>query len=145
MSEQREILFRGKSAVNGEWIEGYYVKTQVGKNEVHCIVPFGRITDTIVDNGLYQILPATVGQYTGLTDKNGMRIFEGDIIKGKTKKTYAVEYSDRIAGFITRGMGVLSTPCMNPGTMQHYEVIGNIHDNPELLEGGIDRDNRKRT
>ena len=83
----------------------------------------------------YEVVPKTIGQFTGLTDRNGVKIFEGDIIKGKGKNVFAVEYSQNIAGFITKGFGVLCCPCMNAGTMEFYEVIGNIHENPELMGG----------
>lgn len=64
----REILFRGKRLNNGEWVEGYFIR-QYGSNEI--------IT---ADDEIYHITPETVGQYTGL-DKNGTRIFEGDVVK----------------------------------------------------------------
>lgn len=118
----REILFRGKSLVSGYWIEsdsiyrGYYNTTY------------------LMNGTLERVIPETVDRYTGLVDRNGKKIFEGDIIKGKGKKAFAVEYSQNIAGFVTRGPGAFSCPCMNIGTMKSYEVIGNIHDNPEMLE-----------
>ena len=81
--------------------------------------------------------PGTVGRYTGLTDKNGKKIFEGDIIKGigvgaKTD-CFVIRWSDAICGF-TAGEGKRVWPNLNQATVNGYEVIGNIHDNPELLE-----------
>lgn len=122
----REILFRGKQTTSGEWSCGYIYsdrkKTYIAyEGEKDCII--------------HKIIPSTVGRYTGLTDKNGKKVFEGDIIKGKEKATYAIGYSDATAGFYAKAtLPQRILPCMNIGTMKHYEVIGNIHDNPELLE-----------
>lgn len=80
----------------------------------------------------HQVDTSTVGQYTGLTDKNGRKIFEGDIVVGNLG-TFAVGWSKETSCFVT-GENRRSRPCMNFGTMQYYEVVGNIHDNPELLE-----------
>lgn len=120
----REILFRGKRIDNDKWITDSetYIKDGDG------------IWLSDEDLNVVKIIPETLGRFTGLTDKNGTKIYEGDIIKGKGKKVFAVEYSRNIAGFITKGFGVLCCPCMNTGTMKFYEVIGNIHDNPELLK-----------
>lgn len=135
----REIICRGKRADNGEWVEGYYGCK--GKNcegyeehcimvstltnlEVSCVYPF-YFTD-------YPVIPETVGQYTGLKDENGKKIFEGDIVSTGTA-VHKIRFvngafvcSHRCSGFPMYGM---------VGTDLEYEVIGNIHDNPELLKG----------
>lgn len=127
----REILFRGKMKYlnlphkKGDWVYGNYVEFNDGDRTIHCIYGYG---DVILE---------TVGQYTGLTDKNGVKIFEGDIIKGKEKTAYTVEYCSGIASFCARAASPSPQkmlPCMTNGTMKYYKVIGNIHDNPELLK-----------
>lgn len=129
----REILFRGKRSDNGKWITGDLWHNPYGKNGLAIVSPINN-QGTIGGNN---VIPETVGQSTGMTDKNGVKIFEGDITRGKSKSVYVVKYSHHIAGFMTEGTGVLSSsrPCMNYGTMNYYEVIGNIHDNPDLMEG----------
>lgn len=131
----REILFRGKRKDNGEWVEGYYEELPAyydGTTTPKIVTP---AKDTDDYNCWSFVLPDTVGQYTGLRDRNGRKIFEGDILRGKGKNVYEVVYPENIAGFVTRGTGVLSVPCMNYGTMKYYEIIGNIHDNPEMVGG----------
>lgn len=130
----REILFRGKREDNGEWVYGYYytqIITHAGnrKSRDH----FMRTEQNI----RYEVDPDTIGQYTGLQDKNGVKVFEGDIISA---------YNGRIKGpviFDKRGLafGVPNGPneiyqfSMNFLESKDIKVIGNIHDNPELLGG----------
>lgn len=121
----REILFRGKRVDNGEWAYGSYVH----------IVQYKGSTDYIADEepDQYVVIPETVGQYTGLTDKSGLtKVFEGDIIHGNLGN-FVVRWSDNISGFVA-GEKERTHPCMNRGTMNCCEVIGNIYDNPELIK-----------
>ena len=144
----REILFRGKRADNGEWIYGYYEKYNGGSY-------INLQTDRLNSGGypireFIEVIPETVGQYTGLTTRNGnMMIFEGDIVKEeyevfvsarakeKRVKIGYVEYDSNslCCGYYAyfwndkekwRGNFAIHCGC---------KVIGNIHDNPELLKG----------
>lgn len=153
----RDILFRGKRIDTGEWVYGQYAyllnaRTKDGEPIKHMIVdgtPFGQTVD-----------PSTVGQYTGLTDKNGKKIFEGDIVVWTSKVmrlignyTYCFDgYHEgdvlkvvcNEAGFILARLDD-SIPDVPNGSskIDNYafwlfhrllEIIGNIHDNPELME-----------
>ena len=129
----REILFRGKQEYSGEWIFGslHIEDGETDKNGNKSIDY--RILG--MRGECDYVIPETVGQFTGLTDKNGKRIFEGDIIKhdfgeDQIGVQYAVvEYSDKYAAFLIKPlydwMFCDKSDC---------EVIGNIHDNPELTE-----------
>ena len=142
----REILFRGK-AFDGKWVEGFYYF-------LHSYLP---TTDTIYCTEHYivahsagsSIRPETVGQYTGLTDKNGKKIFEGDVLKIARKHdgtgTYYIpplEYPVNVVVKWDMCAWMWETLCDDkryigfPDAWCHFEceVIGNIHDNPELLE-----------
>lgn len=136
----REILCRGKKKKNNEWIEGRIV------GEGTVIIPKGQLfyIDVTIDkfdahNDLksYFILPETAGQFIGLTDKNGKNIFEGDIVNCKTTNYYfecfAVEWCQEQCRFVIandKNDEIRSFPI---DENFEYEVIGNIHDNPELL------------
>ena len=124
----REILFRGKRTDNGEWVEGSLVYWP-GDNQIGTIVCFeeedeaGFVIGTHIEVDL-----STVGQFTSLTDNNGRKIFEGDIIRDPYGRTKAVEfYNGRYYPFI-------AFPDFNCWNERECLVIGNIHDNPELLE-----------
>ena len=152
----REILFRGKLKDKdewiGEWIEGIYCPCywdlymrRVEKPRIIILSNKGK-TD-----GLWrEVIPETVGQFTGLTDKNGVRIFEGDILKSTIK---IIDYADvgfSISHYDEEDIGIVEWRkdgfmiAHKSGTWarsfygcENY-VIGNIHDNPEILKGGGD-------
>lgn len=123
----REILFRGKRVDNGEWVYGNYAFTDFDNKQYF-----------IFQNKAFEhlVIPETVGQYTGLTDKNGKKIFEGDIVEYQNGYGH-IEWAQLHGAFM----------CVEENgdywewldNMYDIEVIGNIHDihdNPELLKGG---------
>lgn len=142
----REILFRGKRTDNGKWVVGMLARYNP-KFDIATIVDEFEI--------LVPVITKTVGQYTGLTDKNGTKIFEGDIFRYNT-----IAKNERVAYGIVEYQNTyeqyrVHNPCgyvihwerNNPtaatlredlpfwcGDFSNGEVIGNIHDNPDLLE-----------
>lgn len=122
----REILFRAKGDTKyneGGWIEGYLIKDIDGDYQIFF-------------NGCCRrtVIPETIGQYTGLTDKNGTTIFEGDIIFWEKVREYGqILYDEDDAMFYIEFDGWID----NFGNISKKtcEVVGNIHDNPESLEG----------
>lgn len=151
----REILFRGKRKDNGEWIEGYIVK--LGKESFSDPERYGICNKAIPIGGsavcynlkIDEVIPETVGQFTGLTDKNDNKIFEGDIISAITLDTGNEQRAvvcfgnfidenngDEYIGFFIDFDGIKTT--ITQLTMEEcknrIEVIGNIHDNQELLQ-----------
>ena len=162
----REILFRGKWKNSGEWVYGNLFNPD--KSDTPTQICIG----TYIARTCYEIDPETVGQFTGLTDKNGKRVFEGDIIlyHHHVKKLVPCEDATQSEtehyGFDDEsGLGLAYRPtrtirykgyvaldfllgvdlnlnnncewwnCENNGVLTQVEVIGNIHDNPELLKG----------
>ena len=131
----REILFRGKRNDNGEWIIGGYYHGEVynlDEIDIHYIIPCCDLYDE--DLELVEVIPETVGQYTGLTDKNGVRVFEGDIL---FSSYIADSPSIEVVKWIYNGWHTQEgdlTPDMidDVGIMPYSEVIGNVHDNPEI-------------
>lgn len=142
----REILFRGKAKNRfGEpWVEGYFMEVLGnGTPYIATITPIKDGEEAIIDGEI--VLPETVGQYTGLTDKNGKKIFEGDILQfDYTGKNLGV-YGTSIVEFDNGKFGVKwgnhkEFVCLDGFANTTVEVIGNIHDNPELLKEGADND-----
>ena len=127
----REILFRGKRVDNGEWVQGFYF-VEAGH--------FIKEPPSCVSTSTYLVLPETICQYTDLTDKNGVQIFEGDVVTG------LFLYALPINGCVGFREGAFGLHWMRGGweeftpftSMCHveFEIIGNIHDNPELMGGG---------
>lgn len=118
----REILFRGKNA-KGEW--EYGVPLITGLNSEIAYITQANSYDCRVDID-------TVGQYTGLTDKKGKKIFEGDILKGAWDTIFQVVYDDCYLGFRAKEKYGMHN-CIDYYGLDRIEIIGNIHDNPELM------------
>ena len=128
----REMLFRGKRIDNGEWVEGESINTQhdyTGKKHIYIGVLFeSKMNPKQKNVAWFEVVPETVGQYTGLTDKNGKKIFEGDIVDILTENEEIgiVAYDD--GGFLVNADGFCVDFHSNiNGT--DLEVIGNIRDN----------------
>ena len=135
----REILFRGKAAEDeeffnvkqGQWLYGSLVIDEYAD----CLFVEDSSEEDIKTSC---ILPETVGQYTGLKDKNGAKIFEGDIVRLENDYIRYILYSGVRCSFITM-MYCNQLECYEMCRLGEYseheiEVIGNIHDNPELME-----------
>ncbi len=142
--DMREILFRGKNCVTNNWVYGNYCAAEyLNSNGVeHLIIEVPR-------NGVSaRVIPETVGQYTGLTDKNGKKIFEGDIVRAydyvfsiKYGKCGGTPNADNYGymGFYLEAVSEGTKLCARYGLRDDIcyftdiAVIGNIHDNPELM------------
>lgn len=130
----REILFRGKRVDNGEWVEVFFCG-QNSSSMFSCPHEEANIIEK--DAGWWHLVDLeTVGQYTGLKDKNGKRIFEGDILE-YVDNDGMVQYISVVfeeCAFLIEDHGVTDTDLLTSYVCLDLKVIGNIHDNPELLE-----------
>lgn len=129
----REILFRGKRVDNDEWVEGFYVCVpEHYKSEMS-----GKSYIVSINNGIsFEVIPETVGQFTGMYDRNGKKIFEGDIIAFRSSESiYEVAYDITDAKFIILlRNGKDSFLRFYNISAYYFSVIANKWDNPELLE-----------
>ena len=139
----RDIIFRGKRIDDGEWVEGYFVNLWLVNYQKHQPI--------ITDNNAvsYDVDPSTVGQYTGLTDKNDKKIFEGDIVLAPyIDPIFKCTWNDTSPcekAIVIYCMGMFYVEYIESGdkftlsAMDGYmKIIGNICDNPELLGGKED-------
>ena len=124
----REIVFRGKRTDTGEWVYGSLIQWKDGVTTI--------ITETEEDHYESSVNPDTVGQHTGLKDRNGKEIYEGDLLLS-VGMVWKVVYHENLASFVlcaeySRG----NSPLGEMIRSFDFKIIGNIHDNPELLEEG---------
>lgn len=132
----REILFKAKRIGDDGWVEGYYQKRHnfLG-NEEHLIFP----VDSHTVWEYTEINPENLCQFTGLCDKNGKKIWENDILMAHLDESYpedttyeTVEWG--IAGWVGHEAGSTDREYLDEFDLKHFEVVGNIFDNKELLQ-----------
>lgn len=121
----REILFRGMT-IREKWVYGNLIKIDKGYLIHHSldfatkVIPNAKYAFALFEDEISAVAKNTIGQYTGLKDKNGKMIFEGDIVKAACGFSGVVNYDDFIYYKVERAID------------DNIEIIGNIHDNPEL-------------
>lgn len=135
----REILFKGKRKDNGKWVEGYYQKRYDDFGNIQHLIFYSKSS---VAWGYIEVYPETVCQYTGLTvNKDGRKIFEGDIVKIRytdgnddIRDVVCVNWNETGCGFDPFTWEYSCDGCDLYCSIEEIEVVGNIFDNPELIE-----------
>ena len=134
----REILFKAKRIDNGEWVEGYYTEC---RDETFIGIDTSSMFEIFCTPVIrwFEVDPETLCQFTGLTDKNGKRIWENDILMAHLDESYpedttyeTVEWG--VAGWVTHEANSADRQYLDEFDLEHFEVVGNIFDNKELLQ-----------
>mgnify|MGYP003294498871 CR=1 FL=1 len=129
----REILFKAKRIDNGEWVEGFLYKQVAIDNQLHYAI---EVISARVKT--YKVDESTICQYTGLTDRNGNKIWEGDILVAREpyspSEKFYLKYDKEVISFIGIYIGFEKLFHVHKELLENFEVIGNIFDNKELLE-----------
>lgn len=139
----REILFKAKRIDNGEWIEGSLIDLDIDSGYCYIVPPYKKASILpiifLITDRMKLVDPETLCQFTGLCDKNGNRIWENDILMAHLDDscpedaTYeTVEWG--VAGWVTHEANSIDRQYLDEFDMEHFEVVGNIFDNPELLQ-----------
>lgn len=135
----REILFRGKRVDNGQWVEGDLSHTNSGEPVIQYWVKSDRYKEGALI--YFLVTPETVGQYTGLNDRNGNKIWEGDALRPDAMYSYRfydlgqVMFEPDYGSFIVKGKysRIQHHEILDCDIASTCEIVGNIHDNPELI------------
>ena len=162
----REILFRAKRKKNGEWAEGFYIQlpkpslgaTMIANGDL-CAEDVGDYIIMnrskqhsnfsnaypleIIECKYYEVIPKTLCQYTGLKDKNGNKIWENDIVKDESICLLGtvIWHCDDYVGWLLNDKYAECPQMMDKDMWEDCEIIGNIFDNPELLEPNTPTEN----
>lgn len=129
----REILFKAKRIDNGEWVYGYVVR----KHGLYFI--YDIVNSESCRQNIYEIDPETLCEFTGLCDKNGKRIWENDILMAHLDESYPEDVTYEtiewgVAGWVTHEANSIDKQYLDEFDLEHFEVVGNIFDNKELLQ-----------
>ena len=134
----REILFKAKRIDNGEWIEGHYTEC---RGETFIGIDTSSMFEIFCPPVIrwFKVSSETICQFTGLCDKNGNKIWENDILMAHLDKSYpedatyeTIEWG--VAGWVAHEANSIDRQYLDEFDLEHYEVVGNIFDNKELLQ-----------
>ena len=132
-------LFKAKRIDNGELVEGHYITNEKDPNHAYIGYLFGVVDGMVHDTDIVEVIPSTLCQCTGLKDKNGKLIWDNDIMVAHLDDAYPEDETYiRIlwyeSGFCSKEKGSEDISPIDKFDQEHFEVCGNIFDNPELLE-----------
>ena len=141
----REILFKAKRKDNGEWIEGSLIDLDIDSGYGYIVPPYKKASilpiNFLITDRMKLVDLETLCQFTGLCDKNGNKIWENDILMAHLNESYpddatfeTVEWG--FSGWVTHETNSIDRQYIDEFDLEHYEVVGNIFDNKELLQEG---------
>jgi uncharacterized phage protein (TIGR01671 family) len=139
----REILFKAKQIDNGEWIEGSLIDLDIDSGYCYIVQPYKKASILpiifLITDRMKLVDPETLCQFTGLCDKNGNKIWENDILMAHLDESYpedatyeTVEWG--VAGWVTHEANSIDRQYLDEFDTEHFEVVGNIFDDKELLQ-----------